>query len=106
MKDKKIHGKALLMAALFVASVFVLGLKLLSPTPIQIVVEGQSVKITQIPGFFTFTDVIILVVASIIIGVSGMYLLLFDFAEKPAGELVLEERKKEMGRNSKNFKGG
>ena len=81
------------MAALFVASVFVLGLKLLNPTPIQIVVEGQSASITQLPGFFTLEDVIIILVASIVLGVSGTYLLFFDSVGKPVGELVLEERK-------------
>ena len=94
MEGKGIRGKTAFMAALFVASAFILGLKLLNPTPIQIVVEGQSVSITQLPGFFTFEDVIIIVIASIILGVSGTYLLFFDLAEKPAGKLVLEERKK------------
>lgn len=56
--------------------------------------EGNQTAISQIPGFFTFTDVIILVVASIALAISGMYLLFFDSVEKPAGELVLEERKK------------
>ncbi len=90
------------MAVLFVASVVVLGIKLLNSTPVQIFIEGQNTAISQIPGFFTFTDVIILVMASITLAVSGMYLLFFDSVEKPAGELVLEERKKEMGANSKN----
>jgi len=63
------------MAALFVASAFILGLKLLNPTPIQIVIDSQNASITQLPGFFTLEDVIIIVVASIILGVGGTYLL-------------------------------
>ena len=59
MGGKGNRGKAAFMAALFVASAFILGLKLLNPTPIQIVVEGQSVSITQLPGFFTIGDVIV-----------------------------------------------
>jgi DNA-binding transcriptional ArsR family regulator len=94
MESKKIHGRTVFMAVLFVVSVFVLGLKLLNPTPIQIFVEGNQTAIDQIPGFFTFTDVMILVVASIILAISGMYLLFFDSLERPAGELVLGERKK------------
>jgi len=93
LKGKRVHGKTAFMAALFVASVFVLGLKLLNPTPIQIVVEGQSASVTQLPGFFTLEDVIIILVASIVLGVSGTYLLFFDSAGKPVGELILEERK-------------
>jgi len=104
MEGKKIGGKTAFMAALFVASAFILGLKLLNPTPIQIVVEGQSVSITQLPGFFTLGDVIIIVIASIILGVSGTYLLLLDLIEKPAGKLVLEERKKKWEEIAKTLK--
>ena len=93
MKGRRVCGKTAFMAALFVASVFVLGLKILNPTSIQIVVEGQSASIIQLPGFFTLEDVIIIVAASIILGVSGTYLLFFDSVGKPVGELILEERK-------------
>ena len=94
MEGKGFHGKTAFMAALFVTSVFILGLKLLNPTPIQIVIEGKNASITQIPGFFTLLDVIIIVIVSVLIGISGTCLLFFDSVEKPAGELVLEERKK------------
>jgi len=104
MEGKKIHGRTVFMAALFVASVFVLGIKLLNPTPVQIFIEGQNTAITQIPGFFTFSDVIILIVASITLAISGMYLLFFDSVEKPAGELVLEERKKRWKEIAKTLK--
>ncbi len=104
MEGKKFSGRTMFMAALFVASVFVLGIKLLNPTPIQIFIEGRNTAITQIPGFFTFSDVIIIIVASIILAISGMYLLFFDSVEKPAGELVLEERKKRWKEIAKTLK--
>ena len=104
MESKKIHGKTVFIAALFVASVFVLGIKLLSPTPIQIFVEGSETAVSQIPGFFTLTDVIILIIVSIVLGVSAMYLLFFDSVKKPAGKLVLEERKKRWEEISKTLK--
>ena len=94
------------MVALFVASVFVLGIKLLNPTPVQIFIEGQSASVTQLPGFFTLGDVVIIVIASIALGVSGTYLLFLDLAEKPAGELVLEERKKRWKEMAKTLKEG
>ena len=103
-KAKEFVEKQHSWQALFVASAFILGLKLLNPTPIQIVVEGQSVSITQLPGFFTFEDVIIIVIASIILGISGTYLLFFDSVEKPAGELVLEEREKRWKEIAKTLK--
>ena len=105
MEGKKIHRKTAFMAALFVTSVFVLGIKLLNPTPIQIIIEGQnSSSIIQTLRFFTFTDVIIIVIASITLAISGMYLLFFDFVEKPTGELVLEERKRRWGQIAKTLK--
>lgn len=104
MESKRIHGRTVFVAVLFVASVFVLGIKLLNPTPIQIFVEGNETAISQIPGFFTFADVIILVIATVILVVSGMYLLFFDSAEKPAGELVLGERKKRWEQIVKTLK--
>ena len=60
METKKIHGKIAFVAALFVTAVFVLGMKLLNPTPIQIFVEGKDVAVNQIPGFFTYIDVVII----------------------------------------------
>jgi len=104
MEGKGIRGRTVFIAALFVASLFVLGLKLLNPTPIQIVIEGENASITQIPGFFTLEDVIVIVVVSIILGVSGMYLLFFDSVERPAGELVLGERKKRWKEIAKTLK--
>ena len=100
MESKRIHGKTVFMAALFISSVFIFGIKLLNPTPIQIFVEGSNAAVSRIPGFFTFTDVIILIISSFALCASGMYLLFFDpvennSVEKPAGKIVLEERKKE-----------
>ena len=104
--SEMVRGKAILMASLFVASAFILGLKLLNPTPIKIVIEGedQNASITQVPGFFTFEDVIIIVVASVILGISGTYLLSIDSADKPAGRLVLEERKRKWREVAKTLK--
>ena len=111
METKNIHGKIAFVAALFVTSVFVLGIKLLNPTPIQIFVNGNNVVTKQIPGFFTYTDVVILVIAALVLGISGAYLL-FSVpvpAEKPpaaedAGKVIQEERKKKWGGLSKTLK--
>ena len=110
METKNIHGITVFVAALFVASVFVLGIKLLNPTPIQIFVEGNNIAVKQIPGFFTYTDVVILVIASLVLGISGAYLL-FSVpvpTEKPAaedaGKVILEERKKRWNELSKTLK--
>jgi len=98
MKNKKIHGKTIFMAVLFVSSVCILTIKLLNPTSIHIFIDGNEIAVNQISGVFTYMDCMILVISSIILGFSGMYLLLFDSAGKSqgkqiAGEIVLEERK-------------
>ena len=104
MMWKRRYGKTAFIAVLFVASVFILGLKLLNPTPIQIVIEGQNASITKLPGFFTIEDVIIVVIASIILGVSGTYLFFFDLFEKTAGEVILKEREKRWKEIAKTLK--
>lgn len=104
MRFKKIHGKTVFMAALFIISAFILGIKLLNPTPIQIYVGENDTVVTQIPGFFTTMDVIIIVITSIVLGVSGAYLLLPEPVEKPAEKSVLEERKERWEKISKTLK--
>ena len=111
METKNIHGKTVFVAAVFVASVFILGMKLLNPTPIQIFVEGNDIAVKQIPGFFTYADVVILVIASLLLGISGAYLLLSAPTEKPAaaaaeyaGNVIREERKKRWNELSKTLK--
>jgi len=108
MERENIHRKTVFVAAVFVASVFILGIKLLNPTPIQIIVAGNDVAVKTIPGFFTYTDVVILVIASLLLGISGAYLLLSAPVEKPAagdaGKVILEERKKRWDELSKTLK--
>ena len=104
MKFKKDHGKTVFIAALFIISAFTLVVKLLNPTPIQIYVNENKASVTQIPGFFTTTDTIILVVAAIVLGISGAYLLLPVSVEKPTEKSVLEERKERWEKISKTLK--
>lgn len=73
-----IQGKQVLMAASFIASIFVLGIKLVTPTPINIFVEGSDVVASQIPGFYTLTDMLIVTFFACLLGINTMYLLFFD----------------------------
>jgi len=104
MRFRKIHGKTIFIAALFIVSAFILVVKLLNPTPIQIYVDENKTVVTQIPGFFTTTDAIVLIVTSIILGISGAYLLLPVSVEKPAEVSVLGERKGRWEKISKTLK--
>jgi hypothetical protein len=64
------------MMAVFVASIVVLGLKLLNSASFTINVEGGESSLIPISGFYTFTDVMIVSVSSSLLGISLMYLLL------------------------------
>ena len=76
MVGGRVRGKTLFAEAIFVASVLVLAFKLLNPTPVQIVVEGNTAIMTQIPGLFTYADVVVIAIACVLMSVSGTYILL------------------------------
>ena len=107
MESKRIHGRYIFAAAVFVASVTVLGIKLLNPTPIQIFIEENGdTTVSQVPGYFTYADVTVVIILSLVTAISGMYLLfsgMSSMAEKHAGELVLDERKKRWEESSKKL---
>jgi len=64
-------------SAFFVASILVLSLKLLLPTPINVYVQqnGNPTLISQVPGFYSWSDVMIVLVAAVVLGWSGSVLL-------------------------------
>ena len=69
-----ISGKTLFAAVIFVASVVVLAFKFLNPTPVQILVEGDTVIMSQVPGLFTYSDILVIAISLILMSVSGTYL--------------------------------
>ena len=88
--------KTVLMAVLFAVSAFILVGKLVMPTPIQIIIQGeQPIVVGQILNY-TQVDVIMISVSALILGVSGFYLLFSDFIEArgvlpPVGEIDTSE---------------
>ena len=72
-----------LASALFAVSAFILALKLLQPASINVYLgTGEnSTLVTRIPGFYTQTDLIVVLVFSMILGASGTFILL----SRPAG---------------------
>jgi uncharacterized membrane protein len=105
-----IRGKTLFAAAVFVASVLVLAFKLLNPTPVQILVEGNTAIMTQVPGLFTYADVLVIAAALVLMSVSGTYILLHDSitqatpASASAGDAILEERRQRWEEVAKTLK--
>lgn len=74
------NGKELFAIAIFISSVFILGLKLMNPTPLVIWYTGEDyiIQTEQIGDIYTTTDVIVLIAASLVICGSGLYLLLYE----------------------------
>lgn len=74
------NGKELFAIVIFISSVFILGLKLMNPTPLVIWYTGEDyiIQTEQIGDVYTSTDVIVLIAASLIICGSGLYLLLYE----------------------------
>ena len=113
MDGRAFDGKAFFAAAVFIASVVVLAFKLLNPTPVQILVEGDTAIMSQVPGLFTYNDVLIIAVALIFMSVSVSYLLLRESSTvttRPSpvsptpGNVLLEERRQRWEEVSKTLK--
>jgi DNA-binding transcriptional ArsR family regulator len=114
MPRGEISGKTLFTAVVFVASVVVLAFKFLTPTPVQILVEGNTVITSQVPGLFTYTDVFVIAIALISMSVSGTYLLLHDLigvegsaytnSANSAANVIIEERRQRWGEIAKTLK--
>ncbi len=71
-------GWTLIAAAVFMASIFVVALKLMNPTEIHIYLEGQETVLSQVLRDYTVYDVAMVIVAAFLSGLSAMYLLLHD----------------------------
>lgn len=70
----KIEGKTALAMILFVVSVFMVMLKFMLPTTIQVLIEGQSIFVREMPNVYTVLDCILIAIFSFLLGVSAFYL--------------------------------
>lgn len=80
MNLSSLNGKELFAAVLFISAVFILGLKLMTPTPLVIWYTGQDyvIQSEQIGDIYSVTDVVIIIFASLLICGSGLYLFLYE----------------------------
>lgn len=84
-------ARTVFMVVLFVTSMFMLVGKLLTPTPIQIFIQGeQPIPVGQILSF-TYVDVSITAISAFLAGISGFYLLFSDLIGTPKVPLTVEE---------------
>ncbi|WP_225335058.1 helix-turn-helix transcriptional regulator [Halomicrobium urmianum] len=64
-------------AVVFLAAVLVLSVQLINPSPVVVSLGENGAETTRVGQYFTYTDVAVAVLASIVCGASGTYLL-FD----------------------------
>jgi len=86
----KIEGKTALAMVLFVVSVFMVMSKFMLPTTIQVLIEGQSSFIREIPNVYTVLDCIIIAFFSFLLGVSAFYLFI-TYSVMPEKEMSEHE---------------
>jgi uncharacterized membrane protein len=77
----KVSKKTVFMAVVFTVSAFVFLAKLVMPTQIQIVIQGEEpIVVGQILSY-TLIDIVIISVSAIVLGISSFYLLFSDIIE-------------------------
>ncbi|MGB2842450.1 MAG: MarR family transcriptional regulator [Halobacteriota archaeon] len=74
VKGMKIEGKTALAMVLFVISVFMVMSKFMLPMTFQVLIEGQSIFMRDVPNVYTVLDCIIIAIFSFLLGVSAFYL--------------------------------
>ena len=72
------NGWALLIASVFMVSVFVVVLKIMNPTEVHIFLEGRETVLSQVMRSYTLYDMVVLIAAALSAGLTSMYLLTFD----------------------------
>jgi len=82
----KVEGKTAFAMVLIVICVFILASKLMLPTSINIVVEGKTTFVREIPNIYTLSDCILISVSSFLLGASAFYLLFLE--PEPSREMM------------------
>jgi DNA-binding transcriptional ArsR family regulator len=87
-----LEGRSLLVACLFMVSIFVVVLKIMNPTEVHIFLEGEETVLSQVMRNFTLYDVIMLITAAFSAGITATYLLFFD-QKLAAGDVVFNGKR-------------
>jgi len=98
----EIDRKTGIVMVLFVASVFILASKLMLPTRMNVIIEGNIAVVREIPNIYTILDCIIIAICSFILGFCSLYFLLFAYAERkeevPAEGAAVEATEATVGK--------
>lgn len=82
MSPRALRNVHLVAAAMFVAAVLVLAVQLITPSPIMVSMGDSEAQATRLSQYFTYGDVAVIVVAAVLCGSSGTYLVLHDRAHR------------------------
>ena len=87
-------GRFLLASLACIGGFFFLGIKLLNPTPLVIwsTQTDFSIQSSYLGDIFTITDVIVIVIASLVVSASALYLLLYDRMMLVEGEMLKNQQ--------------
>jgi uncharacterized membrane protein len=93
-----ITGRFLLASLAFIGGFFFLGIKLLHPTPLVIWSTGTDyfVQSSYLGDVFTITDVIVIVIASLLVSASALYLILYDRMEMIQDTMLQNQQVQQM----------
>jgi len=80
--------KTLLAMFGMIASTFALFIKMMAPSSVQFVIEGNIVELNQVPSIYNTLDVILIGASCFVLGASLIYLLQADGSD---GEKVPTE---------------
>ncbi|WP_336035973.1 helix-turn-helix transcriptional regulator [Halobacterium yunchengense] len=76
MDVRALQTTDLLAAAVAVASTLVLAVQLITPSPVLVSAGDDGATVTELGGYFTYTDVAVVLAAAVLLGASATYLLL------------------------------
>ena len=74
-------GKLLAIIGL-IASSFAVFIRVMTPTTVQFIIEGNIVRLDEIPNIYTSIDIVVTGVSSFVLGSSLMYLFMIDQKER------------------------
>ncbi|ELZ98119.1 MarR family regulator [Haloferax mucosum ATCC BAA-1512] len=78
MNFRALRNVNLVAAVVFIAATLTLAVQLLSPSPVVVSLGDNGMQTAQIGQYFTYNEVAVVVVAAVICGSSGTYLVLHD----------------------------
>ncbi|GGL66662.1 helix-turn-helix transcriptional regulator [Halocalculus aciditolerans] len=87
MDSPALRNVHLLAAVVFVASVLVLAVQLITPLPIVVSLGESGTQTARVGQYFAYDDVAVVVVASVLSGASATYLVLHDRAHRLVDQL-------------------